>query len=312
MTTQQQTETAVEARETVVAVETPRRPWGFLNPLNRRPKRRPRAVLALCMGWLGLVTLVALTVQWLPLLDYSTVGSGARLLPFADPSHILGTDRLGRDVLSRLAHGARVSLVVSVSAVIIGMVIGGLLGTMAGYFGGKIDAAFRLVMDSALAFPPLILLLAVAAVFTPSLPSLTAALSLLAIPAFARLARAGALPLRNREFVLAARAMGARDLRIILREIIPSIVPTLMAYGFIVAATVVVAEGSLSFLGLGIPPPTPSWGGMIADGRSLLGESPLLVFIPALALILTVHSLNVVGDWARQLAESPTAHQGAS
>jgi peptide/nickel transport system permease protein len=310
--TAQQTDAPAETRETATAPDAPRRRNRLVNPLLRRPKRRSRTVLVLCMGWLGLVILVALTVQWLPLQNYSAVGSGARLLPFADPSHILGTDRLGRDVLARLAHGARVSLVVSVSAVIIGMVVGGLLGTAAGYFGGKIDGAFGLVMDSALAFPPLILLLAVTTVFTPSLPSLAAALAVLAVPAFARLARAGTLPLRNREFVVAARAMGARDLRIILREIVPSIVPALMAYGFIVAATVIVAEGSLSFLGLGIPPPTPSWGGMIADGRSFLADSPLLVFVPATALILTVHSLNVVGDWARQLAESPAAHKGAS
>ncbi|MEW1823121.1 ABC transporter permease [Arthrobacter sp. NPDC080031] len=280
-------------------------------PFTMRRRRPHKVELYVAFFWFGLIVFAAVAADWLPLRNFEASEGPARLAPFANPNWILGTDQLGRDVLARLVYGARVSLIVSVSAVVVGMIVGGLLGATAGYLRGKVEVIFNIIIDSALAFPPLILLLAVTAVLTPSLPSLTAALTLLTIPAFARLARAGTLPLRNREFVQAAKSMGARDGRIIVKEILPSVTPSLMAYGFVVAATVIVAEGSLSFLGLGIPPPAPSWGGMIANSRSLLAQAPWLIFLPAVALVLTVHSLNVIGNWARELAEAPTKSKGA-
>ena len=155
-------------------------------------------------------------------------------------------------------------------------------------------------MDTMLAFPPLVLLLAITTVMTQSFRTLIIGLGVVSIPAFARLSRANTLPFAQREFVVAARSMGARHGRILFREILPNVLFPVGSYAFIVLAAIIVGEGSLSFLGLGIPPPQPSWGGMIASGRNLLATDPYLVFLPAMALLLTVFSFNIIGDRARR------------
>src|ERR1700676_1850690 len=233
----------------------------------------------------------------------------AGLLPFsptdmdmlerrAAPSalHWLGNDGLGRDELARLIYGARISLTVGLCAPVIGLTIGGALGMLAGYFRGRFETLVVGSMDVLLAFPPLILALAVTAYLGQSLLNLTCILGVLGIPAFMRVARAATLTLARREFVIAAQALGATHARILLRELLPNV------FLLGVAVTIVV-EGALSFLGLGVPPPISSWGSMIGEGRESLEVAPRLAFLPATAMFLTVLSFNLVGDTLRALTD---------
>ncbi|MGC7101498.1 ABC transporter permease [Amycolatopsis lurida] len=263
--------------------------------------RRVRSILVyVAYGWLVLVIGMALFADLLPLASYATPVGSPRMTPAAGSLDLLlGTDNLGRSILARIVHGARVSLLVGAIAGLIGFLVGGLLGMLAGYFGRRFDAVVRLVADAMLAFPPLILLLALSSILTPSVRTLLLGLTLLVVPTFIRLSRANTLAWSAREFVLAARNMGAGHRRILARELLPNVLPSLAAYLPIVMAALIVAEGSLSFLGLGIPPPQPSWGGMISDGKDAIADYPHLVFVPALVIFLTVFSLNVAGDHLR-------------
>jgi len=263
------------------------------------PKRHALVVyLSVC--WLTALLLAAAFAPQLPIAPYDLPVGEPRLGPqLGSPDLWLGTDSLGRSELSRIIYGARISLVVGAVAGLIGCVIGSLIGLFAGYFGRYIDGSVSLLADAMLAFPPLILLLALASIFEPSLDTLLFALSLLVIPSFVRLARANTMAWKSREFIRAARNMGAGHARILFKEILPNIVAPLASYLPIVMAAMIVAEGSLSFLGLGIPPPTPSWGGMINDGKDALETAPHLVFVPALALFFTVFALHQVGDYLR-------------
>jgi peptide/nickel transport system permease protein len=217
--------------------------------------------------------------------------------------HWLGTDGLGRDELARLIYGARVSLIVGVCAPVIGITIGGALGMLAGYFRGRFETLVVGSMDVLLAFPPLVFALAVTAYLGQSILNLTCILGVLGIPAFMRVARAATLGLARREFVVAAQALGATHARILLRELLPNVILPLFAFFLLGVAVTIVVEGALSFLGLGVPPPTASWGGMIGEGRESLEIAPRLAFFPALALFLTVLSFNLVGDTLRALTD---------
>jgi peptide/nickel transport system permease protein len=240
----------------------------------------------------------------------------AGLLPFsptdmdmlerrAPPSalHWLGNDGLGRDELARLIYGARISLTVGLCAPIIGITIGGALGMLAGYFRGRFEALVVGSMDVLLAFPPLILALAVTAYLGQSLLNLTCILGVLGIPAFMRVARAATLTLARREFVIAAQALGATHARILLRELLPNVFLPLLAFFLLGVAVTIVVEGALSFLGLGVPPPISSWGSMIGEGRESLEIAPRLAFLPAITMFLTVLSFNLVGDTLRALTD---------
>jgi peptide/nickel transport system permease protein len=287
------------------AVEAPEKPRANgLDPVgqavSRPPRRRGRVALALSAGWLGLVVVAALGADLLPLHPYDVPVGPARQGPGLDSIALLGTDPLGRSQLSRLVYGARVSLAIGFASVLLGLTVGGFLGLAAGYFRGKVAEAVAILADTLLAIPPLFLLLAITAIFTQTLPTLVAALAVLTMPTFIRLARANTLSFASREFVDAARALGGGHGRIMFRELLPNVVLPLASYSFLVVAVVVVAEGSLSFLGLGIPPPQPSWGGMVSAGRDLLATQPEQVFIPSTALLFTVLSLNVLGDHARR------------
>jgi peptide/nickel transport system permease protein len=196
--------------------------------------------------------------------------------------------------------GARASLVIALLAVSLGLLVGSLLGLLAGYLGGVADALINIYANATLAFPPLVLLLGVVAVFHSSIWTLSLSLAFLSVPGYSRIMRAQAVSLRQREFVLAARAMGATHRRIMLREILPNAVVPVASYSFIIAAVTIIAEGSISYLGLGIPPPQPSWGGMIADGAVKLKTAPHVVFVPATVMFLTVLSFNRVGDAVRK------------
>jgi peptide/nickel transport system permease protein len=259
--------------------------------------------------WLALVWLVVLVAVALlaPLLPLGESENSARTL--SDPinarpqlfsEHPLGTNRLGLDLLARVVYGARTSLMVALLATAIGMSIGGAFGLISGYLRGVSDSVIGIVTNVLLAFPPLVLLLALAAVLPRTARNQALTLALLVIPVNVRLARATTLSFSQREFVLAARAMGAKRRRIMLSELLPNVFVPLLSYAFIVIAVLIVAEASLSFLGLGLPQPSPTWGNMIAEGRNGVFErEPHLVVVPATVLFLTVLSFNLVGERLR-------------
>ena len=206
-------------------------------------------------------------------------------------------------MLSRLVHGARVSVVISLTAVSIGMLIGGSLGILAGYFRGRFERALMAVLDVILAFPWLVLLLALVAFIGQSLMAISLAIGLLWIPAYARVARANTLSVVQREYVLAARAMGASTLRILLREVLPNVILPVLAYGLVAMGLVVIVESALAFLGLSVEAPQPTWGGMIAEGKRHLAIAPHVALVPSITMFLTVLSLNYVGDRLRSRFE---------
>ncbi|MEX5708578.1 ABC transporter permease [Parafrankia sp. FMc6] len=263
--------------------------------------RKSRSILVyLAYAWLIAVIALAALADVLPLASYSIpIGKPRQGPDFSSFDLWLGTDQQGRSILSRCVYGARVSLLVGTVAGLIGAVIGTLLGMLAGYLGKAVDWIIRLITDAMLAFPPLILLLALSSILTPSVRTLLVGLTLLIIPTFVRLALANTLAWSSREFVTAARNMGAGHTRILVKEILPNLLPPLGAFLPVVMAALIVAEGSLSFLGMGIPPPQPSWGGMISDGKEAIADSPHMVLVPAVVIFFTVFALNQAGDHLR-------------
>jgi peptide/nickel transport system permease protein len=264
-----------------------------------RKGRRLGMLFWAAIGWLLFVFAVAVLATVLPLPSPTDMDMLERRAPFS-AEHWLGTDGLGRDELSRLIYGARISLVVGVCAPVIGVVIGGML---AGYFRGRFESTVVGSMDVLLAFPPLILALAVTAFLGQSIFNLTLILGVLSVPAFMRVARAATLTLARREFVIAAQALGATHARILLRELLPNVLLPLLAFFLLGVAVIIVVEGSLSFLGLGVPPPISSWGSMIGEGRESLDVAPRLASLPAAAMFFTVLSFNLVGDTLRALTD---------
>jgi peptide/nickel transport system permease protein len=263
--------------------------------VRRRTRRCPRVTLVLALVWLAVVVFFAIFAAVLPLASVATpVGDSGQLPSWG--GQLLGTDVLGRSILSRLAFGGRISLAVGVLATLAGLVVGCLLGLIAAYFKGVVGTVVDILANTVLAIPPLVFLLAIASAVRPSLSTLVLSLALLNMPTFARLAKANALAVMTREYVLAAHAMGASHRRVLFREVLPGLLPPVLAYAVVVMASMTVAEGSLSFLGLGVPPPAPSWGGMIAEAKSDIAIYPWPVFAPCLAIFLTVFALNVVGD----------------
>ena len=259
-------------------------------------------VFWLAAAWIGAIVLAAALANLLPLPSPTDMDMLERRSP-PSAAHWLGTDRLGRDMLARLIHGARISLTVGVLAPLIGLLIGGALGILAGYFRGVLETVVVGAVDVLLAFPPLVLALAVTAYLGQTIANLTYIIGILSIPAFTRVARAATLSIAKREFILAARAMGATELRILVRELLPNVVLPLLAFFLLAVAVTIVVEGALSFLGLGVPPPAPSWGSMIGEGRESLETAPRIAFLPAAAMFLTVLAFNVVGDTLRVVTD---------
>ncbi|HVO95229.1 MAG TPA: ABC transporter permease, partial [Terriglobales bacterium] len=218
--------------------------------------------------------------------------------------HPLGTDKLGRDILSRTIYGGRISLVVGIATVALSLTLGFLLGSVSGYFGGWVDQTLMRLVDALMAFPGILLAIAFTAVLGPGLDHVVLALCLIGWTGYARLVRGEILSLREREFIQAARALGCAPTRIILRHLLPNLLPPLMIQATFGLAAAIVAEGSLSFLGLGVAPPTPSWGSMLNDGRQFLLVAPHLTTYPGLALMITVLALNLVGDALQERLES--------
>ena len=210
--------------------------------------------------------------------------------------HWLGTDKLGRDILSRIIYSGRISLLVGVTTVALSLAIGVVIGSLSGYFGGWIDQMLMRLVDILMAFPGILLAIAFTAVLGPGLNHVILALCLIGWTGYARLVRGEILSLRERDFIQAARSLGCRPKRIILRHLLPNLLPPLLIQSTFGLAAAIVAEGSLSFLGLGVEPPTPSWGAMLNDGRQFLLVAPHLTTYPGLALMITVLALNLVGD----------------
>jgi peptide/nickel transport system permease protein len=280
-----------------------------------------RAIFWMAVLWLAFVVISAATASGWPVpafdeMDWDSLSAlpGVRISDSAPESekvassHWLGTDTMGRDIVSRLIHGARISLAVGLLSPVLGFLAGGLLGCLAGYYRGRLEAVIVAAVDIILAFPGLVLLLVISFYLGASLQNLILILGFLTIPAFSRVARAKTLALSELEFVQAARLSGAGSLSILVREIIPNVLIPVAVYGLLVAAFMIMAEGALSFLGLGVPAPTPSWGGMIAEGREVLDTAPHVSMIPAGVMFLTVLSFNIIGDGLRSLAE-PRASQ---
>jgi peptide/nickel transport system permease protein len=252
-------------------------------------------------GAIMIVTFVAcaLLAPWLAPYDPAYIDLPARLMA---PSavHWFGTDELGRDILSRVIYGARISMLVGTCVVAVSLALGLIFGSIAGYYGGITDRLLNVVvMNAFLSFPGILLAIAFVAFLGPGIFNLILALSIGGWVGYARLVRAQVLAVREREFVEAARALGASDTRIIVRHILPNIIQPVLVQAAIGMAGAILAEATMSFLGLGVPPPTASWGAMLNDARSHLFDSPHLVLFPAGAVMLAVLSFNFVGDGIR-------------
>lgn len=257
-------------------------------------KRQPLAAVGVML--LGLFVVCAVFAPWLAPQDPAQLDLTGRL---AGPSgaHWFGTDELGRDILSRTLYGARISLVVAVSVVGLSLAVGLVAGCASGFYGGWIDTVLNVYVTNAfLALPGILLAIAFVAFLGPGLGNLIVALAISGWVGYARLVRAQVMAVKEREFVEAARALGASDLRVIWRHILPNILQPLIVQAAIGMAGAVLAEATLSFLGLGIPAPAASWGSMLNDARSHLFDSPHLVFFPAMAVMLCVLSFNFLGD----------------
>jgi peptide/nickel transport system permease protein len=273
----------------------------------RRPSRLRAMQLRLAHHYLAIggclvlaiFLLCAILAPWLAPHNPSQLNLTARLLA-PSTSHWFGTDELGRDVFSRTLYGARVSLTVATAVVSLSLALGLTLGMLAGFYGGFTDTIVNIYLGNAfLALPGILLAVTIVAFLGPSLANLILALALAGWVNYARLVRAQVLSMKEREFVQAARSLGASDLHLMLRHILPNILQPLLVQAAVGMAAAVLAEATLSFLGLGVQPPTPTWGAMLNDARSHLFESPYLMFFPAIALALCVFSFNLIGDGLR-------------
>ena len=260
------------------------------------PRQRWGIAVWCSATWLVLLSLSAILADVLPLFDPSDTHAG---IPLSKPTsqNWLGTDQLGRDLLSRTIYGARVSIVVGLAAVLLSSLFGGLVGLVAGYYRRHVETVTLFAADVLMAFPTMLLAASIVA-FTDSrgLVTVVLAIALIYLGPTIRIVRALTLSISNREFVTAARSVGATNGRIIRREIMPNVVPTLTSMMIVAIAGAIVAEGGLAYLNLSVPPPTPTWGAMIAAGKPKLDESLYPVLVPGGALFLTVLSLTLIGD----------------
>ncbi len=224
---------------------------------------------------------------------------------FQGPSriHLMGADHLGRDIFTRVLYGARISLQVGIVSVALGTLIGLILGALAGYVGGRADTVIMAVMDAIYAFPAILLALVLVAVFKPGLATVMTAIAIVRIPIFARTVRASVLAEREKEYVAASRSVGQREVLLLAKHILPNIMAPLIVVTTTYFATAIVVEASLSFLGLGVPPPAASWGTMLNDGRKFMESAPHTVIFPGIAISLTVLGFNLLGDGLRDVLD---------
>ena len=274
--------------------------WQGRAGIGRRLARQRGAVVGLAI--LGGLVLMALGAPWLSPRDPIRTAARDALQP-PGPRFVLGSDQFGRDVASRVLYGARVSLLVGVISVSIAVGLGAPLGLVSGYYGGRLDGLIMRVMDVLLAFPGILLALAIVSVLTPGLTNVMIAVGLSAVPTYARLVRATALSARENLYVEAARALGRRDLSILSRYILPNVVAPLIVTGTLGLGTAILSAAALSFLGLGSQPPTAEWGRMLAEGRDYLREAWWISTFPGLGIMLTVLAMNLLGDGLRDLLD---------
>ncbi len=260
-------------------------------------RKYPRLVASATL--VALLFLVALLAPFISPHDPISVNADNAYLPPLSPSHLLGTDELGRDLFSRMLWGARVSLPVAFVAVGVGLVAGGLIGLISGYAGGIADLLLMRFIDALLAFPGLILAIALVAALGPGLRNAMIAIGIVAIPTYARLLRALVLQLKQMDFIIATRSLGATPLRIVVRHMIPNLLNPVIVQVSLSAGFAILAEAVLSFLGLGAQVPTPDWGQMINSGSTFLANDPWLAFVPGFAISVTVFSFNFLGDALR-------------
>jgi peptide/nickel transport system permease protein len=273
-----------------------------------KPTRRKHGIgLWLPVAWLSVIVVGSMLAPWLPLKPNEKTLGKAGLMPSS--KFWLGTDQIGRDIFSRILWGGRVALAVGVVSVIAAMVVGGALGLFAGFYRGRLEAVLNTIVNTLLAFPALVLVLAITAFLGHNLWNIVTAIAIVAIPAFARIAYANTLTVSQREYVLAARSLGATNGRILFREILPNVVLPLSAFALVVTAVAIVAEAGLAFLGLSIQRPKPSWGSMIDDGRKLLVGKGIwhVTFIPIGVMFLTVLSINLIGDRLQSIIDGRDA-----
>jgi peptide/nickel transport system permease protein len=258
----------------------------------------------ICVGWVGLVILLALIANLLPLPNPDFQNFAAPQNAGPGWGHLLGTDDLNRDILSRLIFGSRVSIIVGFGSMIIGMALGGIPAMISAYRRGRVDTFLNTTSYVLLAFPALVGVIAIGEFWGHQLWKIMLVIGVFSAPLIYRVIRASTLSYATRDFVLAAKALGANDRRILTKELLPNILPTVISFGLIAVATLIVLEGTLAFLGLSVPPPTPSWGNMLDEGSSLLAggkgqTNPWLVIFPAGAMFSLLFALNVVADKLR-------------
>ncbi len=267
-------------------------------------RSQPLAIFGLTV--LAIFVVLAIFAPWIAPFDPASIHLHSRLVG-PSHSHWFGTDELGRDILSRVIFGTRISLFVATTVVSVALFVGMVLGSIAGYYGGWLDTLLNvLLMNAFMALPGILIAIALVAFLGPGMTNLILALSITGWVGYARLVRAQVLAVREREFVEAARAMGATDFRILVRHILPNIIQPVMVQAAIGMAGTILAEATLSFLGLGVPPPMSSWGVMLNDARAHLFDAPHMVIFPAVAIMLAVLSFNFIGDSLRDQLDPRT------
>ncbi len=272
----------------------------FLGQVEKPEEREPLGILFwICVGWIGLNLFGAIFANVLPLQspiyeNFTAISAGPSI------HHLFGTDEIGRDIFSRVVYGSRISISAGVGAMIIGFGIGAPLGMLTAYRRGRFDTMVTTVMYTLLAFPAIVATIAVLSFWVPrDLFKIIVVIGIASIPIIYRIIRAATLSVASRDFVIAAKVQGASDRRILFKELLPNVAPILVSFLIIGIATVVTLEGALAFLGLSVNPPTPSWGNMINEGRSVMAQNPWLVIFPSLALCLFLLCLNFIGDRLR-------------
>ncbi|MCL6553505.1 MAG: ABC transporter permease [Firmicutes bacterium] len=275
------------------------RPAGYVSAGGAAWRRFRRNRLALAgLVIVSLLVVAAVFAPWLAPADPARQVLEDKRTP-PGPKYLLGADEFGRDIASRLIYGSRVALLVGVVSVLIALVLGTLLGTLAGYLGGGVDEVLMRALDVLLAFPYLLLAIAIVSALGPGLENTILAVGIWATPGFARVIRGSVLSLKEQEYVAAARALGAGTLRIVVRHILPNCVSIVIVYSALYMASAILLEAALSFLGLGVQPPTPSWGLMVSTGRDFLLLAPHIATFPGLAIALAVLGFNLLGDGLR-------------
>jgi len=297
---------AVEPTQTIAPMQAAFRRQNEWRRAWRRFLRFKPAVAGLIMiAFIALLAIFAPLVSPYDPYDINTATRGAA----PSLAHPFGMDEVGRDMLSRTIYGSRVAMLVGLSATGISLIIGVLVGASAGYFGGFVDAILSRIVDALIAFPLLVLLIAMAAALGPSLRNVIIIIGVTVWGQYARVVRAEVLSLREREFVTAARTVGATDGRIIIRHIIPNVLGPIIVLASLSVAGIILLEAALSFLGLGVQPPTPSWGSMLSAGRTYILTYPHIAFFPGLAIVVTVLGFNLLGDGLRD-ALDPRGSRG--